>query len=264
MSLTPALRRQRQVDLCAFKASLVYRESSRIANATQRDPAPHSPPPKHKTKPKQQNFTSLCRTTLCSLLPEEADVTMENYKITPRTPQLPSMPSYIVGSSSILLTHPYNSISAWELWPLGLALPQPLSSAVSRQCCPDSSPEQSPLIFWHHCHLQHFVPCVLAPFLGLSHFASMARSKAFQWVQLGLELGLLTVPWRAMSVNEAGNSRAHLLNQTNHWDYSQSKNSWIHTTVFLRFHPVLSIVECASPLVFKKKIANSQQNSCHD
>jgi hypothetical protein len=31
--LMPALRRQKQVDLCEFKASLVYRESSRIARA---------------------------------------------------------------------------------------------------------------------------------------------------------------------------------------------------------------------------------------
>lgn len=33
-----ALRRQRHVDLCEFKVSLVYKESSRIAEATQRDP----------------------------------------------------------------------------------------------------------------------------------------------------------------------------------------------------------------------------------
>jgi hypothetical protein len=31
MSLTPALRRQRQEDLCDFEASLVYRASSRTA-----------------------------------------------------------------------------------------------------------------------------------------------------------------------------------------------------------------------------------------
>jgi hypothetical protein len=36
--LTPALRRQRQVDLCGFEASLVYRASSRTARATQRNP----------------------------------------------------------------------------------------------------------------------------------------------------------------------------------------------------------------------------------
>jgi hypothetical protein len=34
----PALRMQRQVNLCEFKASLVYRESSKIARATQRNP----------------------------------------------------------------------------------------------------------------------------------------------------------------------------------------------------------------------------------
>ena len=32
-----ALMRQRQVDLCDFEASLVYRMSSRIAKATQRN-----------------------------------------------------------------------------------------------------------------------------------------------------------------------------------------------------------------------------------
>jgi hypothetical protein len=38
MSLIPALGRQRQVDLCGFKASLVYRASSRTARATERNP----------------------------------------------------------------------------------------------------------------------------------------------------------------------------------------------------------------------------------
>jgi hypothetical protein len=36
--LIPALRRQKQMDLCKFEASLVYRVSSRTARATQRDP----------------------------------------------------------------------------------------------------------------------------------------------------------------------------------------------------------------------------------
>jgi len=36
--LVPALRRQRQVDLCEFEASLVYGASSRMARATQRNP----------------------------------------------------------------------------------------------------------------------------------------------------------------------------------------------------------------------------------
>jgi hypothetical protein len=35
--LIPAPRKLRQVDLCEFKASLVYRVSSRIARATQRN-----------------------------------------------------------------------------------------------------------------------------------------------------------------------------------------------------------------------------------
>jgi hypothetical protein len=33
-----ALRRQRQMDLCEFKVSLVYKVSSRTARATQRNP----------------------------------------------------------------------------------------------------------------------------------------------------------------------------------------------------------------------------------
>ena len=39
MPLIPALRRQRQVDLCEFEASLVYEASSRTVRAvTQRNP----------------------------------------------------------------------------------------------------------------------------------------------------------------------------------------------------------------------------------
>ena len=37
MPLIQALRRQRQADLCEFKASLVYTMSSRTARATERD-----------------------------------------------------------------------------------------------------------------------------------------------------------------------------------------------------------------------------------
>jgi hypothetical protein len=44
----PALRRKRQVELCEFKASLVYRASSRIARATQRNRV-------SKNKTKQNN-----------------------------------------------------------------------------------------------------------------------------------------------------------------------------------------------------------------
>jgi len=36
--LIPALGRQRQADLCEFKSSLVYRESSRITKTTQINP----------------------------------------------------------------------------------------------------------------------------------------------------------------------------------------------------------------------------------
>jgi hypothetical protein len=38
MPLIPALRRQRQEDLCEFQASLVYRDNSRTARITQRNP----------------------------------------------------------------------------------------------------------------------------------------------------------------------------------------------------------------------------------
>ena len=39
MTLIPALRRQKQMDLCEFKASLVYKETPRTARAvTQRNP----------------------------------------------------------------------------------------------------------------------------------------------------------------------------------------------------------------------------------
>jgi hypothetical protein len=38
MPLIPALGRQRQANLCEFKASLVYRVGCRIAKATQRNP----------------------------------------------------------------------------------------------------------------------------------------------------------------------------------------------------------------------------------
>ena len=42
MPLVPTLRRQRQVDLCQFEASLVYRVSSRAARTTQRNPVSKS------------------------------------------------------------------------------------------------------------------------------------------------------------------------------------------------------------------------------
>jgi len=38
MSLIPVLGRQRQVDLCEFEASLLYRMSSKTARTTQRNP----------------------------------------------------------------------------------------------------------------------------------------------------------------------------------------------------------------------------------
>jgi hypothetical protein len=38
MPLIPALGKQRQADLCEFKASLVYRADSRTARAIQKNP----------------------------------------------------------------------------------------------------------------------------------------------------------------------------------------------------------------------------------
>ena len=58
MPLSPALGRQRQLDLCEFKASLVYRVSSRIVRAvTQRNPVLRNqtiPNPKTKTNTNKQ------------------------------------------------------------------------------------------------------------------------------------------------------------------------------------------------------------------
>jgi hypothetical protein len=45
-----ALGRQRQVDFYDFEASLVYRVSSRIARATQRNPISKNKPKKKKKK----------------------------------------------------------------------------------------------------------------------------------------------------------------------------------------------------------------------
>jgi hypothetical protein len=58
MPLSPALGRQRQLDLCEFKASLVYRVSSRIVRAvTQRNLVLRNqtiPNPKTKTNTNKQ------------------------------------------------------------------------------------------------------------------------------------------------------------------------------------------------------------------
>ena len=48
MPLVPTLSRQRQVDLCEFAASLVYRVSSRAARATQRNPVSNETNKKEK------------------------------------------------------------------------------------------------------------------------------------------------------------------------------------------------------------------------
>jgi hypothetical protein len=46
--------RQRQVDLCEFKASLVYRASSRTAKATQRNPLSKTNKQTNKTKEERE------------------------------------------------------------------------------------------------------------------------------------------------------------------------------------------------------------------
>jgi hypothetical protein len=48
--LIPALGRQRQEDLCEFKANLVYRASSRTARAIQRNPVSKKQKTQNKTK----------------------------------------------------------------------------------------------------------------------------------------------------------------------------------------------------------------------
>ena len=55
MPIIPALRRQRQVDLWEFEASLVYKGNSRTARTiTQRNPALKSKINKNKSKNKQK------------------------------------------------------------------------------------------------------------------------------------------------------------------------------------------------------------------
>jgi len=49
MTLIPALRRQRQVELCEFEASLVYRVSSRTARAAHRHPVSKTNQPTNQT-----------------------------------------------------------------------------------------------------------------------------------------------------------------------------------------------------------------------
>ena len=57
--LIPALGRQRQVDLCEFKASLVYRVVSRTARATQRNPVLEVGGKKRKGR-KMKNKAKVC------------------------------------------------------------------------------------------------------------------------------------------------------------------------------------------------------------
>jgi hypothetical protein len=57
LPLIPTLGRQRQEALCEFKASLVYKSSSRIARATQRNPV--SKKQKNKQTKKNPNQTKI-------------------------------------------------------------------------------------------------------------------------------------------------------------------------------------------------------------
>jgi hypothetical protein len=54
-SLILVLGRQRQEDLCEFKASMVYRVSSRTARATQKNPVSKKQKQKNKNKKNQTN-----------------------------------------------------------------------------------------------------------------------------------------------------------------------------------------------------------------
>ena len=54
MSLVPVLWTQRQADLCESEASLVYRVSSRIARATQRNPVSKNQKEKKKKERKKE------------------------------------------------------------------------------------------------------------------------------------------------------------------------------------------------------------------
>lgn len=56
MLLMAARGRQRQVDLCEFKDSLVYTESSLVAKATRRKPVSKKNKTKQKQKPKKKNL----------------------------------------------------------------------------------------------------------------------------------------------------------------------------------------------------------------
>jgi hypothetical protein len=56
--LIPAVRRQRQVDVCEFEASLVYRVSSRTARATERNPVLKKKQNQTRTKQKLKCSTA--------------------------------------------------------------------------------------------------------------------------------------------------------------------------------------------------------------
>ena len=63
--LIPALRRQRQADLCEFKASLVYRASSRTGSkAIQRNPVSKNKKQKQTNKQTKKNESSIEPLTL--------------------------------------------------------------------------------------------------------------------------------------------------------------------------------------------------------
>jgi hypothetical protein len=59
MTLIPTLRRQKQSDLCEFKASLVYGASSRTAGNIQRNPFSKKNKTKQKTATTKANQIKL-------------------------------------------------------------------------------------------------------------------------------------------------------------------------------------------------------------
>jgi hypothetical protein len=61
MSLIPALKKQRQADLCAFKASLVYRVNSKTAKVTWRK----TNKKQKQNQQQQQKFTLFDQLSAC-------------------------------------------------------------------------------------------------------------------------------------------------------------------------------------------------------
>ena len=82
MPLIPALRRQRQVDLCELEASLVYRVSSWTARAIQRNPVS-----KNKNKQKPSNKLTNKNNQVCVIGPSP-------FHIAPAGPKSPLLKAF--------------------------------------------------------------------------------------------------------------------------------------------------------------------------